>query len=382
MGQYLRRFWHPVAALVEFDEWPVRKLRILGEELALFRADDGTLGLLPERCPHRGASLACGMIDGGTLRCAYHGWAFDPSGRCVDTPAEPARSALRERVALRGYPVRASGGLVWAYLGPEPVPLLPRYEHVASDAWSRSVGYTLLPCHWLQVAENTLDPVHVEHLHMRYLNWVRRRSGETEVGVRKHARIAFDLFAYGIVKRRLWEGESEDAQEWTVGHPFLFPGITVAALNAEWVQYQFRVPVDETTTAIWWLDAKRPPAGDGGNATVPLWQNPWRDESGQFLRASFHGQDMMVWVTQGAQTDRAAEHLGSSDSGIALYRRTLLREIERVAAGEDPAGVVRDESQNTPYISLPMETHFGYTMEGVQMSAASAFPDREHSAAR
>lgn len=133
MGAYLRRYWHPVAAEVELDSWPIKKVRLLGEDLALYRSEDGSVGLLADRCPHRGASLSCGMTDGTGIRCAYHGWKFEADGHCVETPAEPPNSKLKDRVETTGYPVQVMGGLIWAYLGPKPVPLLPRYEHLVID---------------------------------------------------------------------------------------------------------------------------------------------------------------------------------------------------------------------------------------------------------
>src|SRR5271155_1224262 len=130
MGNYMRRFWHPVAAIVELDAEPVKAVKLLGERLALFRSEDGSYGLIAERCPHRGTSLACAMLDGDGLRCAYHGGKYDKSGQCVDTPAEAPASKLKERIKISGYPVQPMGGLLWAYLGPAPTPLLPRYEHM------------------------------------------------------------------------------------------------------------------------------------------------------------------------------------------------------------------------------------------------------------
>ncbi|HXM07905.1 MAG TPA: Rieske 2Fe-2S domain-containing protein, partial [Candidatus Acidoferrum sp.] len=95
MGEYQRRFWHPIAATIEFEKWPVKKVRLLGEDLALFRTENGTIGLVGDRCPHRGASLSCAMTDGDGIRCAYHGWLYDTSGQCVDTPTEPETSRLK-----------------------------------------------------------------------------------------------------------------------------------------------------------------------------------------------------------------------------------------------------------------------------------------------
>ena len=177
MGRYMRCFWHPVAALAQLKTEPVKAVKLLGEQLALFRSDDASLGLVAARCAHRGTSLACGMLDGDGLRCAYHGWKYDKQGQCVDTPAEPDSSKLKQRITIAGYPVQEMAGLAWAYLGPAPAPLLPRYEHMVRDDWEQDVGISRLPCNWLQVAENTLDPLHIEYLHMKYTNYARGRLG-------------------------------------------------------------------------------------------------------------------------------------------------------------------------------------------------------------
>src|SRR6185437_6733057 len=165
MGKYLRCFWHPIAAAVELKAWPILKKRIMGEDLALYRGDDGTLGLIADRCPHRGASLSCGMIEGANLRCAYHAWMFDKDGKCLETPAEPT-AKMHDRITTTAYPVQELGGLIWAYMGAKPAPLLPRYEHIVREDWDRFIGVSYLPCNWLQVTENNADPYHIEYLHM------------------------------------------------------------------------------------------------------------------------------------------------------------------------------------------------------------------------
>jgi 5,5'-dehydrodivanillate O-demethylase oxygenase subunit len=376
MGQYLRRFWYPVAAAADLVREPVRAVTILGEKLAVFRTDDGAYGLVAERCPHRGASLACGMAEAGGIRCAYHGWKYAPDGRCIDQPAEDPKSRMKDEIRVASYPAQAQGGMVWAYLGPTPAPLLPRWEFMVREDYDKDVGVSRMPCNWLQIAENTMDPLHIEYLHMRYTDYVNRRKGLPPIKVRKHKEIAFDLFEYGINKRRLWEGDSEDSQEWTVGHPQLFPGHAIVAYGGtDWVQYQMRVPVDDTNTIYWWYNARRREPGKAAQAEVPVWDNPWCTPAGDFMPEQLNAQDMMVMITQGPVTDHAQEHLGRSDRGVVLYRDTLLQQMERVAHGEDPLGVVRDPAKNTPWIDLPIERHLGYTFSGIQSSAAYDYPE-------
>ena len=234
-----------------------------------------------------------------------------------------------------------------------------------------------MPCNWLQVAENTMDPVHIEYLHMMYTNYVRKRKGLPVIPLRKHKKLAFELFEYGIVKKRLWEGNSEDSPEWTVGHPQIFPCTAQVSYPDGWVQFQIRVPVDDTNTNLYWYNCRPRKPGSSPRTEVPLWENPWAGPDGKYMPDQLNAQDMMVMISQGEITNHAAENLTESDRGVALYRRTLLREIERVERGEDPLGVVRDPAKNTPWIDLPLEREVSFGFQGVQASAAYQFPDRQ-----
>src|ERR671934_589137 len=230
MGNLLRRYWYPIARTPELDEEPVLAVTLLGENLALYRTDGGKLGLLSQRCPHRGASLAYGIPEEEGLRCPYHGWRFDQRGQCNEQPAEPPESTFKDRIKIPAYPVQELGGFVWAYLGPDPVPLLPRYDLLVWDHLDREIGVTHIPCNWLQIMENSMDPVHLEFLHTRYFNYVMKKQGKPPtMRERKHVKIAFDVFDFGISKRRLLEGQSEDVDDWRIGHPILFP--TILALG-------------------------------------------------------------------------------------------------------------------------------------------------------
>ena len=367
MGKYMRCYWHPIAPDIHLKADPVR-IRLLGEDLVLFRRGDGQLGLVQERCPHRGASLACGMIEKDGLRCAYHGWKFDGAGQCVETPAEPADSALKNKISIDSYPVEQLGGMIWAYLGPLPAPLLPRYEYLVGDEFDRDVGVSIMPCNWLQIAENNMDPYHVEYLHFMYTNYVHERLGKPLVPVRHHARVDYEVFEHGIIKKRLWEGDSEESDEWKIGHPQIWPGTAVITYPGGWIQAQIRVPVDDTNTIVYWYNARPRKAGATPAKHIRVWDNPLRDTRGQFLTDNLNGQDLMVMYTQGAIADRGLENLGHSDRGVVLYRRMLLEQIERVERGEDPMGVVRDPALNTPFIQLPLERHVDYDLTNVRAS--------------
>jgi len=354
MGNLLRRYWHPIAASSELAIEPVLQVRLLGENLALYRNEQGELGLMAERCPHRGASMAYGIPEDSGLRCPYHGWLFSPQGRCLEMPAEPATSTFHHRIRIPAYPVQELGGLVWAYLGPAPAPLLPRYDFLVREDLNREIGVTRLPCNWLQPMENSLDPVHTEYLHGLYTNYVQGRQGKPpSLGILHHERIGFDVFDHGIIKRRVFEGQTEQDDAWAVGHPILFPNI-LAVGSATRPNIQIRVPIDDTHTLHICYECTQIQPGEQPRQEIPFYEVRWQHDNGRFTVESVIGQDMMAWVTQGPISDRTTERLGTSDKGIILYRSLLLEQVERVERGEEPLGVIRDPAANA-VIPIPME---------------------------
>ena len=372
MGALLRRYWHPVATLPELVAEPVLAVTVLGENLALYRTEGGDLGLVAQRCPHRGASLAYGIPEADGLRCAYHGWKFNGRGTCLEQPAEPGDSTFKDRVHVPAYPVQEMGGLIWAYLGPTPTPLLPRFDLFVRDDLEREIGITRLPCNWLQIMENSLDPVHLEYLHSVYMNYVLKRQGKPPASQTKHhQRIAFDLFEYGIIKRRLWVGDSEDSDEWQVGHPILFPNILSVGDGGR-SQFQIRVPIDDTHTYhIWYRTkprAEKTPLQDP--ASIPVLDYAYEHEDGRLVVDTVSGQDMMVWVTQGPISDRTTERLGTTDKGVIMYRGLLEEQMLKVERGEEPMAVVRDPAKNTPMIEIRREQNpFQVSAANVDMFA-------------
>ncbi len=352
MGNLLRRYWQPIATLPDLEREDVLPVRILGENLVLYRTMRGEMGLIQERCPHRSASLAFGIPDEEGIRCPYHGWYFNAEGKCLEQPYEDTENPagrFKDKIHIDSYPVQALGGLVWAYMGPpETQPLLSRFDTIADESLNRSIGVTHLPCNFLQCMENSMDPVHFEWLHANLINYVAKRAGrEPYMFPARHERIAFDRFQYGIYKRRLLQGEDPDTTpDWQLGHPVLFPNI----LNTGG-SLQIRVPIDDTNTLHYLY--RTTPRKDGEPAKVEVTDVPWQHPNGRHVVETVVGTDMMAWITQGSVSPRQLEHLGVSDRGIIMYRQALSDAIDAVERGEDPPGIVRNPEDNYPLIEIP-----------------------------
>lgn len=367
MGELMRRYWQPIAAAIELDENPIKPVKLLGESLVLYRNLKGNLGLIGDTCPHRNISMIYGVPEKDGLRCPYHGWKFDCTGQCVEMPAEPLGSTFPSRVKIAGYPVEELAGLIFAYLGPLPAPLLPRWDMFVWDNVLRDIGSVIIPCNWLQIQENSLDPVHVEWLHGRFSNYVLERLGRADlkrqflrgnreiIGGQVHEKIGFDEFQYGIIKRRIMEGGSENDPDWRIGHPVMFPNISRVGAN-----FQYRVPVDDTHTLhIWFTAYPHPPDEEVPKQDkVPHYKVPLPiDELGDVdltLLDNDFGQDIVVWLSQGAIANRSNEKLGESDKGIILFRRQLQQQLAIIEDGGQPMNVFRDSEQNV-CIDLPWE---------------------------
>ena len=355
MGDVLRHYWYPVAFVRELEEFPVKEVRLLGENWAVFRTPSGEYGIVDERCPHRGASLTYGIVEDTGLRCGYHGWLFNTSGECVEVLAEPDSSPkFRAGCGVRAGSAQALGGMVWVYVGEGPAPELPRYEAYVMNGY-RDIGHSMLPCNWLQIMENAVDPYHVEALHGNYFEFIARQQGtpmpESFVA-NKHEKVAFDPFDHGIIKRRLLEGQSEDSDDWKIGHPLVFPYKMWVGGNGVY-QMQIRVPVDDTHTWALFYTVHAPDGLEfGDDLPVVDYEYQWIDDHGRHIVDYIEGQDVMAWVTQGPVADRVNERITKSDVGILACRRMFKEAIGAVRRGEDPVAVVREPHD---VIKLPLE---------------------------
>ena len=341
MGELLRRYWHPVAGAAEFSRQTVKAVRILGEDLALYRDKSGNYGLVDQHCPHRRADLTYGFVEERGLRCNYHGWLFDHTGRCLHQPFEETlhpEGSFRDKVRIKAYQVQEKAGLLWAYMGPRPAPLLPDWNRYHSRGF-KQIATSEIPCNWFQCQENSIDPVHFEWLHD---NWSRVLRGADGPRAPAHQRLGFDEFDHGFVYRRIREDTTENDELWTTGRVCLWPNCLYVG------HFEWRVPIDdENTLSVGWFIDELPGDMPFAQEVIPCWQAPVRDErTGRWITSHVMNQDFVAWVGQGTIADRTQEHLGESDRGVIMIRKRLLDDIEAVAAGRDPMATIRDPGAN------------------------------------
>ena len=341
-GELLRRYWYPIAFAADLTEdSPTKLVRLLGEELVLFRDKSDNVGLLADHCAHRGASLFYGRVEERGIACAYHGWLYDAQGHCLETPAEPADSKFHLTVRQRAYPVQKVVGLYWAYLGPLPAPALPRYDILVRRDGRRTIQLRgQVDCNYLQAMENSCDPAHLVVLHQDSAARGRPIPNSTRGFTDDVESFDFYVTSYGIMKRRIYTDGRVDE------HPLIFPNILRQGNGME-----IRVPLDDTHT--WIYEIRFYPTDDGsliedeGDPPIEP-QTPHKDRPGlahpyaRFSMAQVDHQDYMAWETQGQIPDRSIERLATSDRGVVLFRQVLRENIERVQQGGDPLGVIRD----------------------------------------
>ncbi len=361
MGELMRRYWIPIRPLAQLIDEDVMAVRILGENLVLFRTRNGDLGLVDEFCPHRMTQLKYGFPDDRGLRCCYHGWMFDTEGQCIDTPMEAKDSTFKDRINLKAYPLREMGGLIWAYMGPKPVPLLPPWDLFVMPNSIRQIGIAELPCNWLQCHENTGDPTHSAYLHGHYFKYILEKDSNL------HDRAADSQMhtLYGRIKleqgiESLWVNPTPHGMEKGINYSkalgaerdyksrhssVIFPFYTQTGGPGQVRQeFQIRVPVDDTNTYhISYGCYIAPEQIEAPNQDViPWYEMPLFDEKGKPLLDFVLAQDAHAWISQGPVMDRTKEHLGRTDVPIIFMRQQFEEQMRLVEDGGEPINVFRD----------------------------------------
>ena len=343
MGELMRRYWHPIGMAAHANDTP-RKIRVLGEDLILFRDGQGRPGLLYPHCAHRGASLYYGKVDAQGIRCCYHGWLFDVQGHCLEQPCEPEGGRARDRRRQPWYPVQEQYGLIWAYMGPpDKKPVLPRYECLevldegefleADDSSIGGGGPRIIPCNWLQHYENLVDPFHVVILHSSFsgTQFVKEMAVMPEVhwevqplGVRT---VSHRTLPDGQRLRRISEAGLPTLR--VIPSPKLGRFGRVESLG--WV-----LPIDDHHFRIYVVGRVRE-AGELRRMRTRMNGKLWEEMSEEEHRLS--PNDVEAMVGQGVIAKHSEEHLVTSDKGIVMLRRLLQAQLQAVAEGRDPAGV-------------------------------------------
>lgn len=358
-GELLRRYWHPVAVAGELtEEKPIKAVKVLGERLVVFRLPPAQgetqprYGLVAEQCRHRLASLAYGRVDAEGIRCPYHGWKYDLTGNCLEQPAEPRESKYKDEIKQPAYPVQKLAGLLFAYLGPLPAPLLPRWDVLVWEHGKRwTVIESVIDCNWLQAMENSVDPSH--------LYWLHGNSGHLGRHMRQYQeQREFIRFDYGINKRRVTPGKNPGDPPMIDEHPLIFP-LTLRHVSSEvrgerkkdMIRHnvQIRVPLDDTHIQVYRVNFI-PSATDRSplDADPPFEYRPLKNpQTGEYYMDIVSAQDSMAWETQGPIMDRTQENLGVSDRGIVMLRKLIKEQIDIVRQGGDPMGVIREPKKNT-----------------------------------
>ena len=342
-GEMLRRYWWPIgfSELVTEKQIPT-KVRLLGEDFVLFRDGALRLGLLELHCSHRGTSLEFGRVEGQGIRCCYHGWLYDVAGRCLEQPAEPGESTFKDRILHPAYKVQEIAGFIFAYLGPDPAPLLPRYDLFLEENGERVIGAGTEYCNWLQRAENSVDQTHLVALHApEYPQMALKRP---EIGWQKTvygAKVTMHVPGVSKPKHSHWVFPSHTRH--TTARKDRVPDHAI----------RFRVPTDDTTTKTFWL---RFTPNDEANRGRPLRLKTVGfedDKPGIYTRVddgwwgiASHDQDRVAQESQGEIYDRTREHLGASDEGVILLRQTIKESIEAVRQGQDPFWILRSSEEN------------------------------------
>lgn len=353
-GELLRRYWQPVGLAAEVAELP-KLVRVLGEDLVLFRDGRGRFGLLEPHCCHRGTSLYYGRVEPDGIRCCYHGWLFDVEGRCLDQPCEPPGSTYKNKVRQPWYPCREFHGLVFAYMGPpDRRPVFPRWDLleegegvVVADGTSYGLGGgVVLDCNWLQTWENVMDPFHVFVLH----NQISGRQFAPAMSERP--RVTWEYTERGM--RSIQERRLEGGAVYRRITEVLLPNVRIVpsvAPGAPGEGFQranivgWHLPIDDTHTRLYSL--LRVPVRDGVPVMPPRARHGGKAWSE--LTAEEHQRmpgDAEAMVSQGPIAIHAREHLATSDRGVIMLRRLLRRQIEAVRRGEDPLGVIRDPARD------------------------------------
>jgi phenylpropionate dioxygenase-like ring-hydroxylating dioxygenase large terminal subunit len=370
-GALLRRYWQPAALADELSgSRPIKPVRLLGEDLVIYRDRDGRYGLLGRACPHRGTDLAYGRLEDGGLRCAFHGWLFDVTGQCLETPAEPDGSNLCGQIRHKAYPVVERNGILFAHMGPGEPPEFPHFDCFVAPSTHTFAFKGLIECNWLQSLEVGIDPAHTSFLHRffhdedpkgGYGKVFRDTSIDSEMPMTKimrefpRPRIEVEAtdFGFRILTLRRISAHNTHVRVTNL----MFPNAFVIPMSREMTITQWHVPIDDCKHywyAIFTSFGEPVNKDEMRRQRLTLYEppdyRPRRNKSNQYgfdpheqehetftgMGADINVHDQWACESMGEIADRTHEHLGQSDKAITAYRRLLRLAIDAVDKGERP----------------------------------------------
>ncbi len=374
-GDYLRRYWQPFLIASELGELPLA-VRLLGEDLVVFRDKSGTLGLLHKHCIHRGVSLEFGIIAERGIRCCYHGWHFDCDGTVLDTPAEPETSRIKHNFCQGAYRVVERHGLLFAYMGPpEAEPEFPLYDALCVPGQVMAPFRMPLPCNWLQIVENAADPIHNAYLHA-----IMSASG-SQFSVAFKVLPALDfvetpLGFLSMATRKVRDHVFIRAGELMLPNVAQFPAgnnaVDKESVRAFASLTRWAVPVDDhhsfyIGTAQWDEHGITRSANldDYGVGKMPL---IGQTADRPYYERQIEPGDYDAMVSPGPIVNRKSEHLGTTDRGVVMIRRMLAAAINATREGKAPA------LPRLPAGGAPVRTYAHETV--LRLPLADALPDK------
>lgn len=367
-GDVMRRYWQPAALSDELaTNRPIVPVKLLGEDLVLFRDSEGELGLIGRACPHRGADLCYGRLEDNGLRCPFHGWHFNRDGQCVEQPGEPEGSRMFEKISTASYPVIEKNGIVFAYMGPGEPPMFPNFDCFRAPESHVFAFKGLWECNWLQAMEVGIDPVHASFLHRflkdedpadSYGKQFRDKAADTDMPMtqllREYTRpdISVEETDYGmriIALRNLENGKTHVRITNQI-----FPEAISIPMSREMIITQWHVPVDDEH-CYWYsmftsfdkpVDKERMRAQRLKEHRLPDYaptKNKYNDygyDAHEQIGETYTGMGLDInvhdqWAVEspGPIFDRTKEHLGKTDVAIIKYRRMMRTAIAAIKGG-------------------------------------------------
>lgn len=380
-GDFLRRYWQPVALSEELPHGGAPlAVKLLGEELVLFRDGEGRPGLLGLHCSHRGADLSYGRVEDGGIRCLYHGWLYDIRGNCLEQPGETAGNDSHKMIRHPAYPCKEIGKIIFAYFGPGDPPLLPNYEALTAPEDHRFQRKFLQESNYLQATEGNIDPAHQSFLHRQ----LRGGNGEDEPmgtagtnasnltlyreDICPEIEVEPTDFGLRIFAVRGSVPSAGEKRQWVKILNFVMPNLCFVPgeMGRDGYNINWHVPIDDTRHWKWMItfSRSRPIDKEAFNrryrAEITSGYRLIRNKDNRYLQDREQMKDVWfsglgsyfpahdVWATdsQGPVQERARENLGYSDKAIAAARRVMLRTIRSLQEGKEPPHIVRDPKKN------------------------------------